>query len=633
MPARVTFLLVGMVATVWFLVRVIPKPQRATYPCMQAAAPLMSTFFLYLLGLVASLVAFRKARESFVQSRWLRAVPLLAAAFFCALLTLPRDERPVYADTRSLIGPNQPVGVARGIFPGRVVWVWDNSSTNENCSNVFGNGWFLPVNTNMNVVASMAADLVNNLTGKTTVSDSWNLLFAHYNSTHGRGEAGYATGEKIFIKVNCVSASSSTLEEDYTIKNTSRYGMAETSPQFVLAMLRQLVNECGIRQEDISVGDPLKHLYKHVYDLWHGEFPNITYIDYRGAYGRTKPVYGSQVSIYYSDRGTVLRENSIPVTGDYYPTALMNATYLINIAAFKGHARAGVTFCAKNHFGSQSRSSASHLHQGLVSPDKVPARTGYGLYRIQVDLMGHRHLGEKTVLFVVDGLWGGSEANDPPRKFAMTPFNGDWTSSLFASQDDVALESVCLDFLKTEFTQSNPYGSYPQIYGVDDYLLQAADSSFWPAGVAYDPEKDGTRIGSLGVFEQWNNPSAKQYTRNLHTGNGIELITIDRTTTSVTGPQVATASGFALHGSYPNPFNGQATIRYELPASSRVTVVVYNALGQRAATLVDETQDAGTHHVRWNARDARETPLPSGMYLCRVSAGSWHGVSKLVYVK
>ena len=97
--------------------------------------------------------------------------------------------------------------------------------------------------------------------------------------------------------------------------------------------------------------------------------------------------------------------------------------------------------------------------------------------------------------------------------------------------------------------------------------------------------------------------------------------------------ETTTPESFRLLQNYPNPFNGQTTIGYELPASSRVTVVVYNILGQRAATLVDETQDAGTHRVRWDARDAGGRPLPGGMYLCRMSAGSWYGVGKLVYVK
>jgi len=166
---------------------------------------------------------------------------------------------------------------------------------------------------------------------------------------------------------------------------------------------------------------------------------------------------------------------------------ITEASYLITIPAMKAHARAGVTLAGKLHFGSNLRGSATHLHGGLIAPNKVSdtttMRRGYGLYRVQVDLMGHKDLGEKSVLFLVDALWSGSEANDPPRKFSMSPFNNDWTSSVIVSQDQVALESVCFDFLKAEFTSTNPFGSYPQVVGADDHLLQAADSSYWPSDV------------------------------------------------------------------------------------------------------------------------------------------------------
>ena len=50
-PSRVTIYLLGIASTVWFLIRVIPKPSRAGYPCMRAAAPFMSAFVVYLLSL------------------------------------------------------------------------------------------------------------------------------------------------------------------------------------------------------------------------------------------------------------------------------------------------------------------------------------------------------------------------------------------------------------------------------------------------------------------------------------------------------------------------------------------------------------------------------------------------------
>ena len=73
------------------------------------------------------------------------------------------------------------------------------------------------------------------------------------------------------------------------------------------------------------------------------------------------------------------------------------------------------------------------------------------MYRVLTDIMGHERLGGNTVLFIVEGLWGGPEAVSKPVKWNMAPFNGDWPSSILAAQDAVALESVCFDLLKTEF--------------------------------------------------------------------------------------------------------------------------------------------------------------------------------------
>jgi len=634
-PAKVDFAAVGLVSTVWFLVRVIPKPSRATYPCMQAAAPLMSGFITYVLGLFATALALKKAQAKYAQAKPLAVAVFVLAAITVGSFTLTHEQVPVFANSQLLLGANQPVGTPRGIYPGRVVWVWDPSSTNEKCTNTFGDGWFLPKNTNIDVVTAMLADAVTGLTGKATVTASWEALFRDFNRKNGKGNVGYVDGERIFIRTNQVSASDNTIETDYTIKNTSRYGMAETSPQIALAVLRQLVNVCGVKQENISLGDPMKHMYKHEFDMLSAEFPNVTYLDHRGTFGRTKPVAGSTPSVYYSDRGSILKEGGTTgtaFTADYLPTVITEANYLIAIPAMKAHARAGVTLCGKLHFGSNLYGSAAHLHGGLVAPNMVTdtpsLRLGYGLYRVQVDLMGHKDLGGKTMLFLVDALWAGSEANDPPRKFSTVPFNNDWTSSLFVSQDQVAVESVCFDFLKAEFTSSNRYGSYPQVAGADDHILQAADSTFWPPTIKYDPEKDGTTIGSLGVCEHWNNAIDKQYTRNLGTGSGIELVFLSKTATVVEETAATDVRTFSLLQNYPNPFNPTTAIRYRVSADCVVRLKVFDALGREVANLVDETQRKGEYSVVWRAGTS-----PSGTYFYRLVAGEYAATKKMILAK
>ncbi|MGA2679010.1 MAG: DUF362 domain-containing protein [Sedimentisphaerales bacterium] len=547
----------GFAALIWFLIRVIPKPSRATYPCQRVAFPLASGFTIWLMGLAGSVVAFRKARRYFLRARYI--VGIMFVSFSISFIWMAMSHttpKIVLADSQPV---NEPMGTAQGIFPGRVVWVHDANATNENCSNTYTpveDGWFLPKNNNQAVIDKMVSQMIRSLTGENLDEDAWDALFKNFNRTKGKGNAGYIPGQKIMIKANFTSAWGwgsdypNIDSNDYSIVKNSWYGTAETSPEVVLAFLRQLVNVYGVRQQDISVGDPLKHLYKHTYDLLHKEFPNVVYIDHQSRkMGRTPIVPSAAPVIFYSDHGTILHEDgsSTPVYSDYLPTCITEANYMINIAALKGHARAGITLCAKNHFGSHCREDASHLHEGLVNPDSgtSPTRTGMGLYRVQVDLMGHKFLGGNTVLNVVDGLWGAPESIEKPEKWITAPFNNNYTSSIFASQDQVALESVCFDFLKTEYTQANhPDNYWPQMAGVDDYLHQAADPNNWPADINYDPENDGTLIGSLGVHEHWNDANNKQYTRNLDpvNGKGIELVnpTLDHYWVSITNCTVST---------------------------------------------------------------------------------------------
>lgn len=84
----------------------------------------------------------------------------------------------------------------------------------------------------------------------------------------------------------------------------------------------------------------------------------------------------------------------------------------------------------------------------------------------------------------------------------------------------------------------------------------------------------------------------------------------------------------ALHQNYPNPFNPTTSIQFSLPESAHATLEVYNMLGQRVATLVNESLSAGTHTATFDASD-----LSSGVYLYRLHAGSEVLTRKLTLVK
>jgi len=503
------FPIAGLVSLIWFLVRVIPKPSRATYPCQRLAFPLASGFVAWLVGLGASAMAFRKARLNFARRRFVVGLVCVAVSIGALWIAVSAtDENLVLAEPQPA---NEPIGVAGGIYPGRVVWIHDPEATDWEGP---GDGhWWESNHTSQARVNRMMSRAIRELTGTASDTDAWDKLFRYFNKTQGRGNAAYKPGEKIFIKVNFVGfirTVRSVNPENYDLVQGIDY--MNTSPQMITTLLRQLVETVGVKQSDISIGDSLARFANEYYNILHKEFPNVRFMDCEGKFGRIK-MKQSSAPFYWSCNPQVSEQ-------DYAPASYAEADYFINLANLKAHTGAGITLCAKNHYGSLIRTPTQKgyydLHPGAFSK-KV------GIYRNLVDLMGHKHVGGKTVLYLIDGLYSGIHPRDrAPRKWSTSPFNGDWTSSLLASQDPVAIDSVGFDFLHAE------YEEHPRNSGVDDYLHEAALANNPPSGTFYDPDHPGNvkRLPSLGVHEHWNNTKDKKYSRNLGTGEGIELIAI-----------------------------------------------------------------------------------------------------------
>ncbi|MBI5474999.1 MAG: VCBS repeat-containing protein, partial [Ignavibacteriae bacterium] len=85
---------------------------------------------------------------------------------------------------------------------------------------------------------------------------------------------------------------------------------------------------------------------------------------------------------------------------------------------------------------------------------------------------------------------------------------------------------------------------------------------------------------------------------------------------------------FALRQNYPNPFNPQTTIAYSVPQEVMVALRVFDVLGREVARLVDEVKGAGEYAVRWNA-----LPVASGIYFCRLRAGDFTDLKKMIVVR
>lgn len=402
------------------------------------------------------------------------------------------------------------IGQGKGIFPGRVTWIRDLDATRWNGRD---GHWWDEASIDQTALNSMFDRSLCALTGSDTSAESWDKIFRYYNANHGKGDTGYIPGETIAVKINLnntYDANDTDNDIDQSIHNTR-------------ALIKQLVEHAGVRQKDIiiydaTIGWRVRALPHRLYDPLHREFPGVRWMSANGGEGIESADWVEN-AISYTNPAVKL--------GNALPRAVVEADYLINAALLKGHEMTGVTLGAKNHFGSIQFPPREHgstfVHQMMGQQ---------GDYSALVDLMGSKNLGAKTILYIVDGLYGMQTnvgAPHPGRDVWTTlPGGGYWCASLFMSLDPVAIESVCLDFLVAEYGGELGFSGAPQfpkgaVNNCDNYLREAAsgiNSQFGP----YRP--DGHPIGSLGVFEHWDNPFDRQYSRNRGLNRGIELITL-----------------------------------------------------------------------------------------------------------
>jgi hypothetical protein len=581
----VAYALLGLGTLVWFLIRVIPKPSRAAYPCMRLAAPLASSFVLWLLGIASTALFLKEARNRLRKAHYIVAAGCLVAGGIAgaAFLTATHSSFAAFQRGTSRVA-NNPIGIAKGVNPGRVVWVHDSNATSWK-----GLGFghiFDDNNTDQTVVDRMLSQSLRSLSGAASDSASWDALFRYYNRTHGRGDRGYASGEKIAVKINlvwCIFHPEWCSVDTNTGALVAKLDYPNTSPQVVCALLRQLVNVAHVKEADISIGDPVTYYPNEYFDLVHAEFPSVRFMDHLGKFGRVK-VRPSTVPFYFSCRPAVEKQ-------DYVPLHFAEAAYMINLANMKSHGSNGITAGAKNHFGSLNRlpfdSGYYNLHETLAS--SVPQA---GTYRALVDLMGSANLGGKTMLYLIDGLYAGSHPTDTvPHKWIAEPFNNDWTSCLLASQDPVAIESVLFDLFELDPDTKQ----FTKMAGVEDYLAEAAQADNPPSGTFYDPDHaaNTVRMQSLGVYEHWNNAIDRKYSRNLGAGNGIELVAVDGTSPAVRKALHAAAP--LAHGLRRGP---GGTVTISIGESGWVRLIRYDILGRNRGTVLERYLTAGTHTVQ-----------------------------------
>lgn len=378
------------------------------------------------------------------------------------------------------VAPNQPLGEGKGINPGRVAWIhnpgvasWDGRT----------GLWVEDRWNNQQKADDMIREAIIQLTGETTAQKAWKALFCHFNKEHGKGSRGYKKGEKITVKLNMNNA----ITHHDTIELNS-------SPFVTLALVRSMVRDGGIREQDIVLCEPSRAITDSIYNKVHREFPKVVFIDNIGGDGRQKCEYYPEQITYSADNGKLARGLA---------KCIVDADYLINSALLKTHSGPGVTLTTKNWYGATDISLIwrRNAHSNF-SPDKRHGKPGYKTF---VDFISHKNLGQKCLLFIIDGTYGSRDVNGAPNpKWQKEPFCGDWACSLIVSQDELACDAVGADILIGEWPE---FGS---LNYCDEYLREAAMIPNPVSGTVY--KQDGKPLTApLGLMEHWNNQKERKY--------------------------------------------------------------------------------------------------------------------------
>ena len=90
---------------------------------------------------------------------------------------------------------------------------------------------------------------------------------------------------------------------------------------------------------------------------------------------------------------------------------------------------------------------------------------------------------------------------------------------------------------------------------------------------------------------------------------------------------------FTVHGNYPNPFNAQTVIKYDLPKASPVSIRIYDLMGRTIKTIDQNITKPGKYQFTWYGRDATLKPVSSGVYFIRLQAGEEARIQKMLLLK
>ncbi len=229
--------------------------------------------------------------------------------------------------------------------------------------------------------------------------------------------------------------------------------------------------------------------------------------------------------------------------------------YMINLSVLKNHNESGITASMKNHYGTCN--NPGNLHGSYCDP-YIPALNNLDPIR------------NKQVITICDAIYAiisGGPSGNPQ----VTP------KSIMMSKDPVAHDYIAAQVLKDTGCKTVNYATH---------IATAARAPY-----------------NLGT----NDPNQIDLIEIENPTNGIDTIPDDN----------RVPDDFQIFPNYPNPFNAETTLAYQLYKPARVRLDIYNIQGELARRLIDTHQSKGYYRIPWDGNNSKGIPVPSGTYFAR----------------
>ncbi len=644
----ILFFFAGLTALIWFLVRVIPKPSRAAYPCQQAAFPIASAFVLWLTGILTSTFLFARAKTIWRNSKYVIAFVLFFLAMSIFMVTSTSLKyTPAVAQTYIVVGD-----LLGKSFPVMHDFSREDSLIVEPAAVV-------------SIVKSSQAQ------AQDIDFDEIEAMVSEAIEKAGGLEDIISDGDTVILKPNLVcswdgSANPAPLDPEVN-GITTDYRVV----QAVVNIVRE-INPSGkiYVLEGSAVGSTVSNMTILKYDQITGIDSLVCLEDVSGAWGDTTSIYLQGVSL---PPGKALYNGA---NNRYWQHKLYyNADVVISMPVLKNHCYAGATLSVKNvgigatpatiyandppnplRFGiDHENPPRTNLHyfihdyfmcrpvdfvvmDGLQSTQNGPTSTGT-TQQLSDDQMNMRMILAGRDPIAVDAIGALLMGHDPQLIPHLVTLHNDSLGCCDARLIRVNGNKVGDEKKDFEIFDTGTLSKYddfeaPSFTVNECYVI--GDQINFSLTVDYEVTNVEVSIDNIYldqiVIGGFDNFSLDLDTLEINAGTPVTVYAYDqylnysREDLIVTnGPEIEISAHHDFSVSVlPNPFVGSTTFKYTLDKSSHVILKIFNSRGCQVEEIILE-QPKGSQEVHWNAGE-----LPAGVYLVRLQAGRQSTVKKLV---